>query len=103
MKTRLGLMLVVGLLGSGIGVTFAAGTAVANKATSTVNAHLTKETINGTLMNIEEEYYYIRGDDDKTHRIHVDSTTHLDRLKTGDHVKANVTEMGHTTTLRRVY
>jgi hypothetical protein len=96
-------MLVVGLLGSGIGETFAADPLTATKAIPTVKEYLTKETITGTLMNIEEEYYYIRGDDDKTHRIHVDKSTHLDRLTTGDQVKALVTEMGHTTTLRRVY
>ncbi len=101
MKTQIISMLVVGLLGSGISVTYAADPLAEKEATPTVKERLTKDTIKGTLMNIEGEYYSIKDNDGKQHKIHVDKSTKLDTVKPGDMVKAYVTEQGHTTTLQR--
>ena len=101
MKTGMILMLMVGLLGSGIGVAYAANPTADKEATPTIKERLTKDTIRGTLMKIEGEYYVIKDDDGKQHKIHVDKSTKLDKVVTGDMVKAYVTEQGHTTTLQR--
>jgi hypothetical protein len=101
MKTGMISMLVVGLLGTGIGVTYAADTMAEKEASPTIKERLTKDTIKGTLMSVEGEYYSIKDDDGKVHKIHVDKSTKLDKVVAGDMVKAYVTDQGHTTTLQR--
>lgn len=101
MKTGMMLMLMVGMLGSGIGVTYAANPTAEKEATPTIKERLTKDTIKGTLMNIEGEYYVIKDNDGVQHKIHVDKSTKLDKVVAGDMVKAYVTDQGHTTTLQR--
>ena len=101
MKNRIISMLVVGLLGAGIGVTYAADTPAEKGASPTIKERLTKDTIKGTLMNIEGEYYSIKDSDGKEHKVHVDKSTKLDKVMPGDMVKAYVTDQGHTTTLQR--
>ncbi len=101
MKTRLRSILVVGLLSVLPGVTYAADSLAENGSTPTIKERLTKDTVKGTLMNIEGEYYSIRDTDGVLHRIHVDKSTKLDKVLPGDMVKAYVTDQGHTTTLQR--
>lgn len=101
MKTGLVSMVVVGLLGSGLGVTYAADPMAEKEASPTIKERLTKDTIKGTLIGIDGEYYSIKDTDGKQHRVHVDTSTKLDKGLLGDVVKAYVTEQGHTTTLQR--
>lgn len=101
MKVGLISMLVAGLLVSGVGVTYATDAMSEKEASPTIKERLTKDTIKGTLMHIEGEYYSIKDDDGKQHRIHVDKSTKLDKVVPGDMVKAYVTDQGHTTTLQR--
>lgn len=101
MKTGLISMFIAGLLGGGIGVTYAADTMAEKEASPTIKERLTKDTIKGTLMNIEGEFYSIKDNDGKQYRIHVDKSTKLDKVAVGDMVKAYVTDQGHTTTLQR--
>lgn len=101
MKTGLISMFIAGLLGDGIGVTYAADTMAEKEASPTIKERLTKDTIKGTLMNIEGEFYSIKDNDGKQYRIHVDKSTKLDKVAVGDMVKAYVTDQGHTTTLQR--
>lgn len=101
MKTGLLSMLVVGLLGAGMGVTYAADPMAEKEASPTIKERLTKDTIKGTLMSIQGEYYVIRDTDGVQHKIHVDKSTKLDKVVAGDMVKAYVTDQGHTTTLQR--
>jgi len=101
MKTTLTSILTVALLGAGIGMTYAADSMAEKEATPTIKERLTKDTIKGTLMSIEGEYYSIKDDDGRQHRIHVDKSTKLDKVVPGDMVKAYVTDKGHTTTLQR--
>lgn len=101
MKTMLITILTVGLLGAGIGVTYAADPMAEKEASPTLKERLTKDTIKGTLMNIAGEYYYIKDDDGKEQKIHVDKSTKMDKVVVGDMVKAYVTDQGHTTTLQR--
>ena len=79
MKTKFILaMLAVGLLGSGLGMTYAADPMAEKEATPTIKERLTKDSINGTLMNIEGAYYVIKDDNGSVHKIHVDKSTKLD-------------------------
>ena len=101
MKIGLLPMIVVGLLSSGLGMTYAADSLAEKEATPTIKERLTKDTIKGTLMTIKGEYYSIKDTDGKEHMIHVDKSTKLDFVRPGDMVKAYVTDQGHTTTLQR--
>ena len=100
MKTGMILMLMVGLLSMG-GMVYAADPMAEKEATPTIKERLTKDTIKGTLMKIEGEYYVIKDTDGVQHKIHVDKSTKLDKVVPGDLVKAYVTDKGHTTTLQR--
>ena len=100
MNTRLISMLVAGLVSFGIGVTYAADAMMEKEASPTIKERLTKDTIKGTLMTIQGEYYFIKDNDGKEHKIHVDKSTKLDQVVPGDMVKAYVTDQGHTTTLQ---
>jgi len=102
MKTRILSMLVVGLLSSGIGMIYAADPMAEKEANPTIKERLTKDAIKGILLIVQGEYYSIKDDDGKNHRIHVDKSTKLDHVKRGDLVKAYVTDQGHTTTLLRM-
>ncbi len=101
MKTGIISMVVAGLLGSGIGVTYAAEGMGEKEASPTIKERFTKETVKGTLMNIEGEYYFIKDNDGKERKVHVDKSTKLDKVLPGDLVKAYVTDQGHVTTLQR--
>ena len=101
MKTGMIFMLMLGLLGTGMGGTYAADPMAEKEASPTIKERLTKDTIKGTLMSIQGEYYVIKDNDGVQHKIHVDKSTKLDKVVAGDMVKAYVTDKGHTTTLQR--
>jgi len=101
MKIHIISMLVVGLLSSEVSVTYAADSLAEKDASPTIKERLTKETIKGMLMEIEGEYYFIRDNDGKEHKIHVDKSTKLDQVFPNYMVKAYVTNEGHATTLQR--
>ena len=108
MEVRIVSMLVIGLMGSGLGTAYSANPIAEKEANPTINERITQETITGTLtrkegilMRKEGEYYYIRDNEGRVQRIHVDKSTKLDKVITGDLVKAYVTDQGHTTTLQR--
>ncbi|MBS0150926.1 MAG: hypothetical protein JSR31_08290 [Nitrospira sp.] len=94
-------MLAVGVLGTGMSMTYAADPMAEKEATPTLKERLTKDTITGILMSIKGEYYSIKDEEGKQHMIHVDKSTKLDVVRAGDFVKAYVTDKGHATTLQR--
>ncbi len=71
------------------------------EASPTLGERLTKDAISGTLMKMEGEYYWIKDNDGKETKVHVDKSTKMDKVVVGDQVKAYVTDRGHTTTLQR--
>lgn len=87
MKTGLISMLVAGWLGGGMGMAYAADPMVEKEASPTIKERLTKDTIKGTLMNTEGEYYFIKDHEGIEHKIHVDKNTKLDKVMPGDMVK----------------
>ena len=71
------------------------------EASPTIKERLTKDAVTGTLMRQDGEYYVIKDNDGKQHRVHVDKSTKLDKVVEGDMVKAYVNDQGHVTTLQR--
>jgi len=71
------------------------------EATPDLKERLTKDTVKGTLMKTEGEYYWIKDDDGKEVRVHVDTSTKMDKVVKGDRVKAYITDKGHVTTMQR--
>ena len=94
-------ILAVVILGVGMGISEAADPMAGKETAPTVGERLTKNTVKGTLMRMDGEYYWVKDTDGKDVRLHVDASTKLDKVVKGDRVKAYVTENGHTTTLQR--
>jgi hypothetical protein len=72
------------------------------EASPTLEERITKDAVTGTLTQTDGEYYYIKDEDGKEVRVHVDMSTKMDKVVRGDRVKAYITEKGHVTTLQRL-
>lgn len=85
----------------GVGLAQAADPMSDKEASPTIGERITKDAVKGTLMKVDGEYYTIKDNDGKETKIHVDKSTKMDKVVVGDHVKAYITDKGHTTTLQR--
>ncbi len=94
-------MLTLVILGFGAGIVGAADPMSDKEAKPTLGERFTKDTIKGTLMRMDGEYYSIKDTDGKESKIHIDKSTKLDKVVVGDKVKAYITDRGHATTLQR--
>jgi len=83
-------------------VTFAEDPMDKKEATPNLKERLTKDAVKGTLMKTDGEYYWIKDEDGKEIRVHVDASTKMDKVVKGDRVKAYITDKGHVTTLQRL-
>jgi hypothetical protein len=101
MKKLMVSMLTIVALGFGAGIVAAADPMSDIEAKPKIGERLTKDTVKGTLMSMQGEYYSIKDTDGKEVRVHVDKSTKLDKVLVGDKVKAYITDKGHTTTLLR--
>jgi hypothetical protein len=101
MKKLMLSMLTIVALGFGAGIVAAADPMPDKEAKPTIGERLTKDTVKGTLMSMQGEYYSIKDMDGRETRVHVDKSTKLDKVLVGDKVKAYITDKGHTTTLLR--
>ena len=99
-KLTLSILTVV-VLGFGAGIVGAADPMSDKESKPTLGERFTKDTVKGTLMKMEGEYYWIKDIDGKETKVHVDTSTKLDKVVTGDRVKAYITDKGHVTTLQR--
>jgi hypothetical protein len=88
------------LFGFGAGIVGATDV-VDKEAKPTLGERFTKDTVKGTVMKMDGEYVWVKDTDGKEFRLHVDTSTKLDKVLVGDKVKAYVTDQGHTTTLQR--
>ena len=100
MKLTLSVLTVV-IFGFGAGIVGAADPMSDKEAKPTLGERITKDTVKGTLMRVDGEYYWVKDTDGKEVRLHVDASTKLDKVVKGDRVKAYITDTGHTTTLQR--
>jgi len=94
-------IIVSAALSTGAGAALAADPMSEKEAKPSITERITKDAVKGTLMKIDGEFYWIKDNDGKEVRIHVDKSTKLDKVVEGDHVKAFITDKGHTTTLQR--
>ena len=101
MKKLMFLMLTIIALGFGVGIVGAADPMSDKEAKPTIGERLTKDTVKGTLMSMQGEYYSIKDTDGRETKVHVDRSTKLDKVVVGNKVKAYVTGKGHTMTLLR--
>jgi len=95
------LSLVAAAMVFGTGLAQAANPMSEKEASPTIGERITKDAVKGTLMKVDGEYYWIKDNDGKETKIHVDKSTKMDKVVVGDHVKAYITDKGHTTTLQR--
>jgi len=101
MKKLMLSILTIVALGFGGGIVAAADPMSDKEAKPTIGERFTKDTVKGTLMNMQGEYYSIKDSDGRETKVHVDRSTKLDKVVVGDKVKAYITDKGHTTTLQR--
>ena len=101
MKSVMMSLVTAGLLCVGTAVAQADNPMSDKEASPTIKERITKDTVKGTLMKTEGEYYWIKDNDGKEVKIHVDKSTKMDKVVPGDMVKAYITDKGHTTTLQR--
>ena len=94
-------VLTVMIFGFGAGIVGAADPMLGKEATPTIGERLTKDTVKGTLMRVDGVNYWVKDTDGKEVRLHIDSSTKMDKVMIGDKVKAYITDSGHTTTLQR--
>ena len=60
-------------------------------------------TLEGTLMKVEGDFYVIMDSAGKEQRVHVDrSTSIIGKIQPGSKVKAEVTNDGHASALKRL-
>ena len=91
------------IAGVGVGMVAWADDPMSKKeARPDLKERLFKDSVKGTLMKTEGESYWIKDDDGKETKIHVDMSTKMDKVIVGDKVKAFLTEKGHATTLQRL-
>ena len=101
-KFILSIMLTI-IAGMGVGVVAWADDPMSKKeAKPDLKERIFKDSVKGTLMKTEGDYYWIKDDDGKETKIHVDMSTKMDKVIVGDRVKAFLTEKGHATTLLRL-
>ena len=60
-----------------------------------------QSTVEGKVVKIEGEDYWIKVEAGQLMRIHVDRSTKADKVAEGDTIKASVTDERHATTLQR--
>ena len=86
----------------GMGTVAGADDAMSKKEAKPDSRSVSQDAIKGTLMRTEGDYYWIKDDDGQETKVHVDMSTKMDKVVTGDRVKAYITEKRHVTTLQRL-
>ena len=96
-------MLTLALLGpgAGLGSVRAADPMSDKEAKPTLGERITEGMIQGTLMGVEGEYFWVKDNAGRDVRLHVDQSTKLDKVAVGDKIKAYVTDELHVTTVQR--
>ena len=101
MKTILSI-LTVAIFGVGAETASAVDSMSDIEAKPTLGERVTNGMVEGRLMRVDGEYYWVEDADGREIRLHVDASTKQDQIiLKGDRVKAYITENGHITMLQR--
>ncbi|MCC2643287.1 MAG: exported protein of unknown function [Nitrospira sp.] len=100
MKNVVSVIAAMAVLAFGVGSSLAAGPM--KEAPSSMDKQPSGDSVKGTLLKIEGDYFVIEGHDGEQVRVHVDESTQLERVVLGELVRAYITEKGHVTRLQRV-
>jgi hypothetical protein len=63
---------------------------------------LSGEAVKGKVTRVDGDYLWIKEDDGKEVRVHIDDRTKLDKVVAGDRAKAYINKDGHATTVQRL-
>jgi hypothetical protein len=72
------------------------------EATPKLKERIMEDAVKGTVLKVDGNSIAIRDDDGKEVKLHIDSSTKMDKVIAGDRVKAYHTDQGHVTTLQRL-
>jgi hypothetical protein len=71
-------------------------------ASPSIQERLIQDAVKGTVLTVDSNTIKIRDEDGKEVKLHIDSSTEMDKVMSGDRVKAYHTDQGHVTTLKRL-
>ena len=94
-------VLMVVALGLGDEIVGATDPMLGKEPKPTIGERLTKETVKGTLMKMDGEYFWIKDTNGKEIKLQIEMSTKMDNVMIGDRVKAYVGGNGQTTALQR--
>lgn len=81
--TRMLVSFIAAVLFFGVGLAQAAKPMSDKEATPSIGERLTQDAVKGTLMKMDGEYYWIKDNDGKETKIHVDKSTKMDKVVVG--------------------
>jgi hypothetical protein len=73
-----------------------------HSAKPTMGERFSEEAVKGRVVKAEGDYIWIREENGKEVRVHVDDRTKMDKVVPGDYAKAYITDSGHATTIQRI-
>jgi translation initiation factor IF-1 len=85
-----------------IGVAQADDPMKSKEASPTLKERIMEDAVKGTVLSQDGNTIRIRDEDGKEVKLHIDSSTKMDKVMAGDRVKAYHTDQGHVTTLERI-
>jgi translation initiation factor IF-1 len=72
------------------------------EASPKLKERIMEDAVKGTVLRLDGNTLAIRDEDGKEVKLHIDSSTKMDKVIAGDRVKAYHTDNGHVTTLQRL-
>jgi hypothetical protein len=96
------LALAVLVVAGAVGTAQAADPMKEKEASPSMKERIMEDAVKGTVLKVDANTISIRDEDGKEVKLHIDSSTKMDKVMSGDHVKAYHTEQGHVTTLKRI-
>jgi hypothetical protein len=84
------------------GAAYAADPMEKKEVDPSMKERIMQDAVKGDVLSIEKNNLVIRDTDGKEVRLHIDTSTKMEKVMEGDHVKAYVTDQGHVTTLERI-
>ncbi|WP_447987082.1 hypothetical protein [Nitrospira sp. Nam74] len=90
------------LVAGAVGAAHAADPMTNKEASPSMKERIMEDAVKGTVLTVDSNSIKIRDEKGKEVKLHIDSSTKMDKVMSGDRVKAYHTEQGHVTTLERI-